>query len=213
MKSGRSRSIRSWRSRPSRESQMSGPNQPSAAATGISSGELPPTARIEHDPRADRRQRGLEADEALHAEPAGPAGEVEPVVEHLALAGAQARGDARAEHGREPQHEPAHDRRALVLRRAGARDEPVERPAVAQHRDAGDPDADGGHREHPGEHRRDRHTSTFVVRRMSTKAAAHRPALTVSAAMPANDVVISRITPGEIRFISTIPARPMPATT
>ncbi len=95
------------------------------------------------------------------------------MVEHLALARAHRRRHARAEHGGEPLDEPADDRPALVLGRARARDEPVERPAVAQHRDAGEADADGQHREGAGEHRRHRHTSTLVVRRMSTNAVPH----------------------------------------
>ena len=93
----------------------------------------------------------------------------------------------------------------------GARRQPVDRPAVEQqrHRQQRAGEAEGGERAR--EQRR--HTSTFVVARISTNATAHSVPATPSASSPGSDEVISRITPGVKTFISTIVAMPMPATT
>ena len=93
---------------------------------------------------------------------------------------------------------------------AGARGEPVDRPAVEQqrHGQQRDREARGGQRAR----QQRRHTSTFVVARISTKATVHSTPATPRASSPAGEEVISRITPGVRTFISTIATMPMPAT-
>jgi hypothetical protein len=88
--------------------------------------------------------------------------------------------------------------------------EAVERPAVEHERHAEQPDRDAERGERPGEQRR--HSSTFVARRMSTNATDQSANVNASAARPAADVAISRITPGDSRLSPMIVATPMPTT-
>ena len=111
-------------------------------------------------------------------------------------------------------HEPPDQRAALAGGLgARARREPVDRAAIEQqrHRQQAAGHADRG--EQAGLERGDRHTSTFVVARMSTNATAHSVPATPSASRPASEDVISRMTPGVKTFMSTIAAMPIPATT
>ena len=163
------------------------------------------------DGAAQQRERALEADEALHGQAAGAPGEVEPARDRLAAAEADPGRQARAEASREPLDQ-APDQRAAAARGldAGARGEPVDRPAVEQQRHrqqrAGEAEDDERAREQR------RHTSTFVVARISTNATAHSVPAAPSASRPASEDVISRMTPGVSTFIITIAAMPMPAT-
>ena len=142
--------------------------------------------------------------------PAGPAGEVEPARDLLALAGADRRRHARPEPRREPADEPRGDRAAARRRPADAAGQPLQRPAVEHHRHPEHPDGDEQRGERARQQRR--HTSTRVVRRISTKATAHSVPVKTSVAIPASDVAISRITPGAIRFMARIAPTPIPTT-
>ena len=109
-----------------------------------------------------------------------------------------------------PPTTPRGDRAAARRRPADAAGQPLQRPAVEHHRHAEQPDGDEQRGERAGEQRR--HTSTRVVRRISTKATAHSVPVKTSVAIPASDVAISRITPGAIRFMARIAPTPIPTT-
>lgn len=91
--------------------------------------------------------------------------------------------------------------------------EAVERAPVAQHRDREQADREAARGQQTGEERRERHTSTRVVLRISTKARLHSTPAMTSAAMPMNELVISRSTPGLSALTATTVSSAMPATT
>ena len=190
---------------------MSGRNQPAAAAMMAISHEPPSSAKKPKNPPHDQGQRALEPDEPLHGQASGAPGEVEPARDRLAAAEADPGRQARAEARGQPLDQPPQQRPPLLGGlHAGTRGEPVDRPAVEEQRHGQQREREARGDQRARQQRR--HTSTFVVARIITKATAHSTPATPRASSPAGEEVISRITPGVRTFISTIATTPMPAT-
>ena len=106
--------MRSWRSRPARESRMSGRNQPARAAMKAISHEPPSSARKPKNPPRTSAQRALEPDEPLHGQAAGAPGEVEPARDRLAAAEADPGRERAARARGQPLDQPPQQRPPLA---------------------------------------------------------------------------------------------------